>query len=59
MIENIEEANRRIIELEAALVEERARRICHVPTDTVGHWSGYEQAVVDEAKLQLRTEDTI
>lgn len=36
-----------------ALVEERARRICHVPGDPVGHWARYEKVVVDEAREQL------
>lgn len=49
----------RIDELEAALVEERARRICHAPTDTVGHWPVYEETVVDEAKIQLHAEGRI
>lgn len=49
----------RIEELEAALIEERARRICHAPTDTVGHWPVYEETVVDEAKIQLHAEGRI
>lgn len=49
----------RVEELEAALTEERARRICHTPTDTVGHWPRYEQAVVDEAKSQLQREGSL
>ena len=40
-----------------ALVEERARRICHVcGNDKVGHWQRYEDVVVDEAHEQLRLE---
>jgi len=39
-----------------ALVEERARRICHVPGDSVGHWARYEPIVVDEAREQLHRE---
>jgi cell division septum initiation protein DivIVA len=39
-----------------ALVEERARRICHVPGDPVGHWPRYEPIVIDEARKQLRQE---
>lgn len=39
-----------------ALVEERARRICHAPGDPVGHWPRYEPIVIDEARKQLRQE---
>ena len=43
-----------------ALVEERARRICHQPReDKVGHWPRYENVVVDEARAQLRAEGVI
>ena len=46
--------------LEDALVEERARRICHQPReDKVGHWPRYENVVVDEARAQLRAEGAI
>ena len=48
--EQVEEIKR----LEDALVEERARRICHQPRDKVGHWPRYEDLVVDEARKQLR-----
>ena len=50
----------RISELEAALIEERARRICHDPrADKVGHWPRYERVVVDESRQQLRSEGKI
>ena len=50
----------RIKELEGWLVEERARRICHQPReDLVGHWSRYEDVVVQEARNQLRAEGKI
>ena len=42
-----------------ALVEERARRICHQPRDKVGHWPRYEDLVVDEARAQLHAEGVI
>lgn len=42
--------------LRDALIEERARRICHQPGDPVGHWSQYSDEVVDEARQQLETE---
>ena len=42
-----------------ALVEERARRICHQPRDKVGHWPRYENVVVDEARAQLHAEGVI
>ena len=43
-----------------ALVEERARRICHQPgEDIVGHWPRYEDLVVEEARKQLRAEGAI
>ena len=46
--------------LEDALVEERARRICHQPReDKVGHWPRYEDLVVEEARKQLRAEGAI
>ena len=46
--------------LEDALVEERARRICHLPReDKVGHWPRYEDLVVEEAREQLRAEGVI
>ena len=54
--EQVEEIKR----LEDALVEERARRICHQPReDKVGHWPRYENVVVDEARAQLRAEGVI
>ena len=50
----------RIGQLEEALVEERARRICHDPrADKVGHWPRYERVVVDESRQQLRSEGKI
>ena len=50
----------RILELESALIEERARRICHDPrADKVGHWPRYERVVVDESRQQLRSEGKI
>ncbi len=43
--------------LKEKLVEERARRICHNPReDKVGHWSRYEDIVVQEARQQLKAE---
>ena len=43
--------------LKDALVEERARRICHIPReDKVGHWPRYEDVVVKEARQQLKAE---
>jgi hypothetical protein len=43
--------------LKDALVEERARRICHIPReDKVGHWPRYEDVVVKEARKQLAQE---
>ena len=53
--EQVEEIKR----LEDALVEERARRICHQPRDKVGHWPRYEDLVVDEARAQLHAEGAI
>ena len=54
--EQVEEIKR----LEDALVEERARRICHLPgEDKVGHWPRYEDLVVDEARAQLHAEGVI
>ena len=67
--DEIKQANHRYADLQAicddqykeikrladALVEERARRICHLPgEDKVGHWPRYEDLVVDEARKQLR-----
>lgn len=43
-------------ELVAALVEERARRICHALGDGVGHWPRYEAILLDEAHAQLQKE---
>ena len=43
--------------LKEKLVEERARRICHIPReDKVGHWPRYEDVVVKEARQQLKAE---
>ena len=57
---HIEVLEARISELEEALIEERARRICHnPPEDKVGHWPRYEDVVVDEARQQLHSEGKI
>ena len=55
-LQNIcDDQDKEIKRLADALVEERARRICHLPgEDKVGHWPRYEDLVVDEARKQLR-----
>ena len=59
-LQNIcDDQDKEIKRLEDALVEERARRICHQPRDKVGHWPRYEDLVVDEARKQLRDEGAI
>ena len=59
-LQNIcDDQDKEIKRLEDALVEERARRICHQPRDKVGHWPRYEDLVVDEARAQLRAEGAI
>ena len=60
-LQNIcDDQDKEIKRLEDALVEERARRICHQPReDKVGHWPRYENVVVDEARAQLRAEGVI
>lgn len=45
-----------IQKLKDALVEERARRICHNVKDNVGHWPRYEEIIVSEAREQLSRE---
>lgn len=46
--------------LKDALVEERARRICHNPReDKVGHWPRYEDVVVKEARQQLSEDEKL
>lgn len=53
----ISEQAAQIAALKDALVEERARRICHNPkTDVVGHWPRYEDVVIQEARQQLEAE---
>ena len=55
-----DDQEKEIKRLEDALVEERARRICHQPReDKVGHWPRYENVVVDEARAQLHAEGVI
>ena len=54
-----DDQDKEIKRLADALVEERARRICHQPRDKVGHWPRYENVVVDEARAQLRAEGAI
>ena len=60
-LQNIcDDQDKEIKRLADALVEERARRICHQPReDKVGHWPRYENVVVDEARAQLRAEGVI
>ena len=59
-LDEIDRLRERIAELKEALVEERARRICHLPReDKVGHWPRYEDLVVEEARKQLRAEGAI
>lgn len=55
-LDEIDQQAKQIESLKEKLVEERARRICHVPTDSVGHWSRYEDIVVAEARQQLAQE---
>ena len=60
MLEHIDSQADEIKRLADALVEERARRICHQPReDKVGHWPRYENVVVDEARAQLHAEGVI
>ena len=60
-LQNIcDDQDKEIKRLEDALVEERARRICHQPgEDMVDHWPRYEDLVVEEAREQLRAEGAI
>ena len=55
----VEQQAAQIKELEDALVNERAWRICHIPQDRVGHWPRYEPMLQDEARQQLQAEGKI